>query len=79
MCTGSICREGKGSDPNYVCSYAENCDFLEKNFQNNNCPDICSFDQSKPIICCPPTVVKDPPRKYENTDLRRSIVEESMF
>jgi len=55
---GEICRKSQGSNPEYMCIRAEKCESLVTLIRNKVYPDICSFNVSHPIICCPPIVAK---------------------
>lgn len=79
VCSDSFCRKGKGSESNYVCSYAEDCNIMGEEFQNNNYPIICSFNRSRPIICCLPKTRTEPVTDVvEKNIFRPRIADQSM-
>lgn len=66
---GDVCRKGKGSEPDYVCSSEDICDSLAERAESVDHFDVCSFNGTRPIICCPsPAIVKRSKRQV-STDL----------
>lgn len=56
-----IIGDNCGRDQNYVCTESSDCVSLKDSIKSNNYLDICSFDGSKPIVCCPPAIDKTLP------------------
>lgn len=53
---GEVCKRGKESVSDSVCKRVNKCKTLPKTIKNHQYPDICSFNRSEPIVCCPPKI-----------------------
>ncbi|NP_001155379.1 serine protease-like precursor [Acyrthosiphon pisum] len=49
-----ICRKGDGKTPNSICRNIERCPVAKEGLKKNIIPQLCSFNGSIPIVCCPP-------------------------
>jgi len=49
-----VCRKGDGKTPNSVCRNIERCPVAKEGLKKNIIPQLCSFNGSTPIVCCPP-------------------------
>lgn len=52
---GDICRKSHRKSSNYICRDIDNCPVAKEGIKKNIIPQLCSFKESKPIVCCPPT------------------------
>lgn len=79
--SGDICRKDHGTkhqegNKEYICERAENCKSLANSIKNQIYPDICSFDGSHPIVCCPPKYDELPSTNAEITEEKISVLKE---
>ncbi|XP_022172614.1 serine protease snake-like [Myzus persicae] len=49
-----ICRKGDGKTPDSICRNIERCPVAKEGLKKNIIPQLCSFNGSTPIVCCPP-------------------------
>jgi len=53
-CIDEICRKGDGKTANFICRNIERCPVAKEGLKKNIIPQLCSFNGSTPIVCCPP-------------------------
>jgi len=49
-----ICRKGDEKTADSICRNIERCPVAKEGLKKNIIPQLCSFNGSIPIVCCPP-------------------------
>jgi len=66
---GDLCRKSQGLEPEYVCVNELQCKPFVGRIKSSNSLDICSFDGSQSVVCCPSSEINKRSKRasYKNS------------